>query len=751
METTDQRGLAEDLAEDLAHDLAQGVARDGLPGDVPDLPTVLYDAPAAVLMIDLDERRVVYANAAAVELTGDRVSLPVDIDAWGDAAGLTDLGGKRMSETSSPLSLVAAGIPVAGEPVAVHDAARRGSTATEEQREASEGRLLWVTGFVLGPGGLGDTGEQLPVPAELRSRALVVFLQLSGSEHGDRRRLEVLRDRAVVATDMSFTITDPRREDGPLIWVNPSFTRLTGYAVEEAVGRNCRFLQGPNTDRRSVERMRAALRAQEPITEVLLNYRKDGTAFWNQVSISPVVDGAGDLVNFVGVQNDVTERVLVEQERRAALADAEEARSQLRLLAEATTHMTEALGVDDACHGLARLVVPQLADVCAVDLLDRPGSGLPRRVAVAARDRADEDRIARMADLRDYRAGHDSTTGRVLATGEPVLLSDLPEHGTDRYDAGSPAAELYDRLRMRSAMVVPLRARGKVLGALTLVTQHPYGRRYSQKDLHLATDLAGRAGLTVDNARLYEREHAAAATLQHSLLPAVPEVGGLQMAARYRVGTDGNQVGGDWYDVLPLPDGAVGIAVGDVVGHDLSAAAAMGQLRGVLRSYAWDGGRPGSVLDRCDQLVQGLEMASMATAVYARLEPPDASGDRVLRYANAGHPAPLLLTREGELRRLDEHLSPMIGVVPTLGRAGEEGRTEATLTVPAGALLLLYTDGLTDIAGEDADERVDLLERTLREIPADSPAEAVVDRVLEVCEPAHLRDDIAVLAVRLEG
>ncbi|MEU7813327.1 SpoIIE family protein phosphatase [Pseudonocardia sp. NPDC049154] len=745
METTDRRGPAEDLAQEVA----QGVAEGGLPGGAGQLPQVLYDAPAAVLMIDLDERRVVYANAAAVELTGHRVSLPVDIDAWGDAAGLTDLGGKRMSETSSPLSLVAAGIPVAGEPVAVHDAARRGSTATEEQREASEGRLLWVTGFVLGPGGLGEAGQRLPVPEELRSRALVVFLQLSGSEHGDRRRLEVLRDRAVVATDMSFTITDPRRADDPLIWVNPSFTRLTGYAVEDAVGHNCRFLQGRNTDPASIERIRAALRAQEPITEVLLNYRKDGTAFWNQVSISPVVDGAGDLVNFVGVQNDVTERVLVEQERRAALADAEEARSQLRLLAEASTQMTEALGVEDACHGLARLVVPQLADVCAVDLLDRPGSGLPRRVAVAARDRADEDRIARMGDLRDHRGGRGGTTGHVLATSEPVLLSDLPEHGADRYD-DPDAAELYDRLRMRSAIVVPLRARGRVLGALTLVTQHPYGRRYGQKDLHLATDLAGRVGLTVDNARLYEREHAAAATLQHSLLPAVPEVGGLQLAARYRVGTDGNQVGGDWYDVLPLPDGAVGIAVGDVVGHDLSAAAAMGQLRGVLRSYAWDGGRPGSVLDRCDQLVQGLEMASMATAVYARLEPPDASGDRVLRYANAGHPAPLLLTPEGELRRLDEHLSPMIGVVPTLGRVGEEGRTEATLTVPAGALLLLYTDGLTDIAGEDADERADLLERTLREIPADSPAEAVVDQVLAACEPHHVRDDIAVLAVRLE-
>ncbi len=271
----------------------------------------------------------------------------------------------------------------------------------------------------------------------------------------------------------------------------------------------------------------------------------------------------------------------------------------------------------------------------------------------------------------------------------------------------------YDGLRLRSLMVVPLRARGRVLGALTLASQHPYGRRYGQRDLHLAADIAGRAGLAVDNARLYETEHAAAATLQRSLLPAVPQVPGLQVAARYLVGMDGNQVGGDWYDVLNLPDGAVGVAVGDVVGHDLRAAAAMGQLRGVLRSYAWDGGPPGSVLDRCDQLVQGLEMAAMATAVYARLEPPDATGERLLRYANAGHPPPLLLGPDGTLLRLDANHSPMIGAVPGFGRREGPGRTEATVRCAPGSVLVLYTDGLTDIAGEDADERTALLEATI--------------------------------------
>ncbi|MBW0115786.1 GAF domain-containing SpoIIE family protein phosphatase [Pseudonocardia abyssalis] len=708
-----------------------------------ELPHVVHGAPAAVLMIDLATREVVYANASAIELTGDRVHLPVDVDAWGDAAGLTDLGGQRMSETNSPLSLVAAGVPVAGEPVAVHDSARRGSTVTDEQRDASEGRLLWVTGF--GLAGVAPT----PEGAGLESRALVVFLQISGTEHGDRRQLEVLRDRAVVATEMSFTITDPRRPDDPLIWVNPSFTRLTGYTYEDVVGRNCRLLQGPNTDRAEIERISRALSRREPFTSVLLNYRKDGSAYWNQVSISPVFDGAGELINFVGVQNDVTERVTVEQERATALADAESSRSQLRLLAEATTQMTEALDVGDACARLARIVVPQLADLCAVDLFDRPGVSAPTRLAVAARDAADEGRLRRMGEFRAHPVGEAGATGRVPVGDVPRLIAELPETGAERHPDDPGSAAVYDELRLRSAMVVPIRARGRVLGTLTLLTQLPYGRRYGSRDLHLAADLAGRAGLTVDNARLYEVEHAAAATLQHSLLPVVPEVAGLQVAARYLVGADGNQVGGDWYDVLPLPDGAVGIAVGDVVGHDLAAAAAMGQLRGVVRSYAWEGRGPGSVLDRCDQLVQGLEMAAMATAFYARIEPPDADGVRVVRYANAGHPAPLVLGPDGGLRRLDEQRSPMIGAVPMFGHSSGRVRAEAELSCPLGSVLLLYTDGLTDMAGHDADERTALLERTVVAQRPGVEAEELVEGVLAACAPTRLSDDVALLAVRL--
>src|SRR4051794_36597347 len=415
------------------------------------MPQVLHDAPAAVLVIDLDRQQVVYANAAAIALTGERVGLPVDVDAWSDAAGLPALGGQPMSATTSPLSLVAGGVPVAGEPVAGHDSARRGSSLSQADRPAGAGRPLWGTGFTP-PTRTGDDGPQ--------SRAMIVFQQLSGTELGDQRRLALQRDRAVIATEMSFSITDPRLPDDPLVWVNPSFTRLTGYRLDEVVGRNCRLLQGPNTDPAAIRRIGEALRRCEPITEVLLNSRRDGTAYWNQVSISPVTDGTGAVVNFVGVQNDVTERVMVEQERRTALAEAEESRAQLRLLAEATTQMTGALDVTDACARLARIAVPALADLCAVDLAEHPGHGPVRRVAVAGRDSADEALLLELATLRGYVPGPESDTGRLLDGEASVLLSELPERGADRYPDDPAAAAVLEQLRLRSAMVVPVRARG---------------------------------------------------------------------------------------------------------------------------------------------------------------------------------------------------------------------------------------------------------------------------------------------------
>lgn len=735
---TEYRGSSTEVEPDYAAQAQQvrdAVVDGGVNGGgvrEPDLPQVLHTAPAAVALIDLGEGLVTYANDSAAGLTGGRASLPIDVDAWSEAAGLTDLSGRPMRDTASPLSRVAQGIPVSGEPVAVSDAARRGSEASDEEREEAEGRLLWVTGFPLSEA----------VNADERRLALVVFLQLSGA--GAQRHLEMVRDRAVVATELSFTISDPSREQNPLVWVNPAFSRLTGYELDEVLGRNCRFLQGPNTDPASISRIRTALAEERPITEVLLNYRRDGTAFWNQVSITPVLDGQGRVVNFVGVQSDVTERVMVENERRAALAAAEETREQLRLLTESTSAMSASLDTTGVAEALARIVVPAMADFCCVDLLEEAdGNSSVRRAAVNHRDESKVDDVRGLGRWISPTEDGRDPVGQALGSGTPSLLPELPVRPAGLAEQPELLGR-YEALRPRSAVVVPLRARGQVLGALTLGTELPYGRRYSQRDLYLAADLAARAGLAVDNARLYAREHAAAETLQRSLLPAVPPMTGMTVASRYLAATDGAQVGGDWYDMLPLPDGAVGLAVGDVVGHDLRAAAAMGELRGVLRSYAWEGLGPAEVVDRCNDVIKGLGMAAMATAVYARLERGDGGG-WTMRYANAGHPPPLLRRADGRVELLTGNLSPMIGATR------EVPREETVVACGAGDVFLLHTDGLIEAPGTDPDERTQLIADTLAAQPPDIPVEELCDRLLGVLGVDGLRDDAVLLAIRIDA
>src|SRR3954454_19980522 len=323
------------------------------------LPGVLSDVPVAVLVIDQAAGAVTYANTAAIELAGN-VGLPVPVDTWGASAGLTDLNNAPLASTSGPLSQVAQGRPVAGE--AVRLSPRRSSDELRASSADEESdRVLWVTGFPL-----SQTGSE-------QQLSLVVFLQLDGT--GDPEvALQALRERAVVATDIAFTITDPRQDDDPLVWVNPSFTRISGYSYEESVGRNCRFLQGAATERKAVDDLRQALQDRQPVTTTLLNYRKDGTAFWNQLSITPVFDGAGELVSFVGVQTDVTERVRVEDAREAAFAAEQAARRDAEdAHAAAEAARVEAERAQEAAErAQSRLALMSEASTALLGTLDMP-------------------------------------------------------------------------------------------------------------------------------------------------------------------------------------------------------------------------------------------------------------------------------------------------------------------------------------------------------------------------------------------
>jgi PAS domain S-box-containing protein len=674
------------------------------------LPRLLHEAPAACLLVELTTGCVVQANHAGRDLAPE-VELPVPTAEWAQAAGITDLDGQRFATTTSPLERVAAEQQVLGEPVKVPD-----------------GRVLWATGF--------------PLPAEgLQTQALVVLFEVDAEGDLDL----AVRDRAVVAAGLSFTITDPNQDDDPLVFVNPAFERTTGYSYEEAVGRNCRFLQGPGTDPAAVARVREILARREHGTVTLLNHRKDGTAFWNELSLSPVYDGRGRLTHFVGIQADVTSRVLAEQERerhlaaeQRARADAEQAQRRLALLAEATSMLAATLDVDESLDRLTRLVVPLLADWCTVHLLD-PEGGV-QRVAATHRDPDKVDLLRRLEELQPAGLSDASETAAVLQGAPPQLIAEVSKEAIDRAIADPELAEVYREIGVGSAIIVPLRARRQVLGALGLFTDG--SRRFDEEDLATAADLARRAALTVDNARLYQREHQVAEALQRSLLPELPSVDGLDIAAAYLPGSTAAQVGGDWYDVFRLPDGTVGITIGDVMGHDLTAAAAMGQLRSVLQSYAWQGSRPAVVLDRLDQLVQGLDMAQLATCVYGRLSLPAGGQDGVLRLANAGHLPPAVRRADGSVRLLRDNVSLLVGAA-----LGTE-RAETEEPVPPGTLLLLYTDGLVEHRGRDLDDGLAALEEAMSSAP-DGTAQEVLDHVLAALVGPELEDDVAVLAVRV--
>lgn len=718
-------------AEALIEPAAQLVAESGLDrGQVRAvLPHVLVDVPVAILLVDQRSSEVVYANQAAVRMAGD-ISLPVPLAQWGTASSLTDLNGQPLTEADSALARVAAGTPVAGEPVR---ASGDGSSGL--------GRFLWATGIPLGAG-----DEEQPL-------ALLVFLELSappGPVVDPELELAALRDRAIIATDLAFTISNPEEDDNPLLWVNPAFTRVTGYSLEEAVGRNCRFLQGPATDPDVVAELRDAVQSARPTIVTLLNYRKDGTAFWNQVSISPVFDGNGKLVSYVGIQADVSERVRVDAEReqallaeRAARQEIERARAQVALLAEVTTQLSATLDTTESLERLADLLVPALADWVVINLVN-DGMGGATRLVLRHRN-GHERLLTQYAAMQPQLLAGPSMVPRLMAGGDPILLSDVGPGDLEQY-ASPEVLEVVNQLGIASLMAVPLVARQrKVLGTMVLIAG-PDGRRFNEEDLSVAVDMGRRAGISLDNARLYEQEHRVAEILQRSLLPAIPEVGGVTVSAQYLPANAVADVGGDFYEILALPDGSVGVAIGDVVGHDLAAAAAMGHLRGLLRACAWNHATeeayadPERVLDRVDRLVQGLDVVPLATLVYARLI--RCEGEWQLTWANAGHPAPVLRYPDGRVEVLRHAAGLLLGV------AADTERQAASLRLPVGSTLVGYTDGLVERRGVDIDEGVE----RIAQIVADADPVDLDGLVRDVVAMlgADREDDMAVIAVRLD-
>ncbi len=244
--------------------------------------------------------------------------------------------------------------------------------------------------------------------------------------------------------------------------------------------------------------------------------------------------------------------------------------------------------------------------------------------------------------------------------------------------------------------------------------------------------------------QLYRTEHRFAETLQRRLLSPLVSPPGLDVASRYVAASDLQQVGGDWFDVFNLDGGRVGVVIGDVMGHDVEAAAAMAQVRAGLRAYALEGGSPGRVLSRLARLVDAFEIALIVTLVYGIIEPAAGDGSRSFRWANAGHLPPLLHLPDGGVTEL------LGGTSPVLGAPCEQVRSEATAVMPVGSTIVLYTDGLVEVQGVDLSESLESLSAALAGRAGEGTAEEICEAVLQVQQPENRHDDIALVAVQVE-
>lgn len=242
---------------------------------------------------------------------------------------------------------------------------------------------------------------------------------------------------------------------------------------------------------------------------------------------------------------------------------------------------------------------------------------------------------------------------------------------------------------------------------------------------------------------LYASEHQLAETLQRSLLPALPRLPGIELDARYLAGGAGQRIGGDWFDAFPIAGGRIGVVIGDVVGHDMAAAAAMSQIRSALRAYGWQGTTPAAVLERLDQFMETFHLADLVTIFYGVLSEPGTDGGRSLRYANAGHPSPLVKMPDGTVHELAGGRSVVVGApVPA-------ARTQAAEDLPPGASLLLFTDGLVEIPGESLDDGIAALTGAVAAIGRIPTVDRLCAHVIASMPRRDHDDDVAILAIRL--
>ena len=669
---------------------------------------VLASALDAVITMD-HEGRVVELNPAAERLFG-----------YAEDAAV----GREMAELVIPPSL-----------------RERHREGLRRYLETGEGRIL---GRHIELTAIRADGKEFPVELAVNRVAGSDPPMFTGTIRDITARLQTEREREEARVQLEAILggvadaVTAQAPDGHLLFANEAAVRVLGFESTEAL------LEAPVTsildrfeildeegDPFPLEALpgRRALAGEDGAESVVrFRVRDTGEERWSAVKATPIRDEDGNVTMAINVIEDITTH------KRAELAQ--------RFLARSGEVLASSLDPDQLLIEIAELAVPGVADWCAVDVVDE--GGRPERKALAHVDPSVREHAIELS--RRYPPDPDAPAGlyQVIRTGQPELYPEIPDELLRESTQDEEHYRAISEIGMRSAIIVPMTTRGRTLGALTFVSG-PSGRRFDEQDVELAQELARRCATAIDNARLYTDRSYIARTLQQSLLPVeLPDIPGVEVAARFRPTGEGNEVGGDFYDMFETGNNGWAVVMGDVCGKGPDAAAVTALARYTLRAAAMRERLPSRSLATLNEaLLRQRDDRRFCTVAYAYIEMLE-HGARA-GISTGGHPLPLLLRADGNVENVGLP-GTLLGIVP------DPSLEDQAVTLEPGDALVFYTDGV--IENRPSSNGV-LDERRLAELVATCAgggADAIASRIEEAAvmsQDGRPRDDIAVLVLRV--
>jgi|GEM_PF-3009112 len=557
-----------------------------------------------------------------------------------------------------------------------------------------------------------------------------VFVDVTKSKEAEQRAQQAIaalteserRYRLITEAMPEFVWLDAT--DGSAIYSNARWLQYTGLSEEQNAGFGWERVVHPDDLKRLETHRERTLRTGEPY-EGECRYRgKDGKYRWFLFRSIPVRDENGNITSWLGTATDI------DKQKRAE--------AQQSFFALASDVLGSTLDVSTTLERIARLAVASMGTWCQIDIPDSRGH---LRVAVVAHQHPEKEALlAQLVNHNIYNDRAELGPPAVLTTVKPQLLQHVDEKSVEYVIPNEHYRRIYRDVGYAGGVIVPLRIRDRVLGVLGIASDDPT-RLYTDFDVTTALELGRRGAIALENAQSFAREHRVATTLQRALLPAkLPHFENVEFASAYAsaASSQGEAVGGDWYDAFALDERHVAISMGDVTGHGVEAAVTMGVVRQAIRAAALDRRGPRDVLARANATLMLEHRTPMITALFALYDVQT----RELTYAIAGHPRPIVVNEDGTIAEL-------FGSGTPLGEIFEPAYVEErSVTLSDGAAsVVFYTDGLIEY-GRNIVQAMQRLEAVLRErtfLSAEDPAQAIIDRVLG----GRPVDDVAVLILRV--